>query len=144
MEAEFEMTNLGKLSYFLAKSLIEINLKLTKGESEENADETMFKQISGTLRFLYNSRPYLSFSVGLVSSFMSSPKKSHMLVVKRLYRYIQGTTNYGVLFPTGKKKLELELIAFTDSDCGGDPVERKRTYGYVFMLNDRGVLRSNQ
>jgi len=97
MVAEFKMTDLGKLSYFLGLEFayryaglvmnqkkyvgdilrkfnmascnavinpLEINLKLTKDESGESVDETAFKQIKGSLRYLYNSRPKLSFGVG--------------------------------------------------------------------------------
>ena len=135
MEAEFEMTDLGRLSYFLGMeftyvaagmimhqkkyvgdilkrfnmiscnaimSPIEVNLRLTKDESGDEVDETKFKRIIGSLRYLCNSRPDLAYSVGLVSRFMSNPKKSHMLAAKRLLRYIQGTTDYGILFPIGQ------------------------------------------
>ena len=65
-------------------------------------NETKFKRIVGSLRYLCNSRTYLAYSVGLISRFMSNPKKSHMLATKRLLRYIQGTTDYGILFPIGQ------------------------------------------
>lgn len=119
----------------LTRSFIEVNLKLLKDEAEENVDETLFKQIVGSLRFLCNSRPNLSFSVSLISRFMSNPKKSHLIVAKRLLMYVKGTTDGGILFLVGKQKTDLKLIGFTDSHHGGDPVERKSTSGYIFMLN---------
>lgn len=172
MEAEFEMTDLGKLSYFLgmefayttkglvmhqkkyagellrkfnmvncnaAASPIEVNLKLTSDEDGEIVDETLFKQIIGSLRYICNSRPDLSFCVGLISRFMGKPRKTHMMAVKRILRYVQGTTDYGVMFPIGRLKSELELIGYTDSDYCGDLVERKSTSGYLFLLNDAPI-----
>ena len=172
MEAEFEMTDLGRLSYFLGMeftyttagmvmhqkkyvgdilkrfnmiscnavmSPIEVNLRLTKDESGDAVNETKFKQIVGSLRYLCNNRPDLAYSVGLISRFMSNPKKSHMLVAKRLLRYIQGTADYGILFPMGQQKTELELVGYADSDYSGDLVERKSTSGYLFLLNDAPV-----
>ncbi|XP_017423587.1 uncharacterized mitochondrial protein AtMg00810-like [Vigna angularis] len=171
MQSDFEMTDLGKLSYFLgmdftytaaglilhqkkyakellgrfgmtvcnsARSLIEVNLKLAKNKTEEDAEETVFKQIVGSLRFLCNSILDLSFDVGLISRFMNNPKKSHMLTAKRLLRYVKGTVDFGILFPIGRHKTDgesLELIGFMDSDHGGDCLERKSTLGYIFMLN---------
>lgn len=121
-----------------ARSPIEMNLKLTNDENEAKAEETMFKQIVGSLRLLCNSRPDLSFSVGLISRFMGKPKKTHMLATKRVLRYVKGTADFGILFPVGRRKTDgefLELVGFTDSDHGGDCVDRKSTSGYLFMLN---------
>lgn len=79
---------------------MEINLKLKQDESEENVNEVAYKQIVGSLRFLCNSRPNLGYSVGL-SRFMSNPKKNHMIVAKRVLRYVKATASYGILFPYG-------------------------------------------
>lgn len=53
-------------------------------------------------------------------------------------RYVKGTTDFGILFPIERRNVDrgsLELVGFTDSDHGGDYVERKSTSGYIFMLN---------
>lgn len=172
MATEFEMTDLGKLSYFLGLEFaytpaglvmhqkkyigemlkrfnmsscnavanpMEVNQKLDRDESGEPVNETAFKQIIGSLRYLCNSIPELSFGVGLISRFMSSPKRSHMLAAKRVLRYIQGTPDHGVLFPFGKQDSEARIVGFADSDYGGDPVERKSTSGYIFLLNKAPV-----
>ncbi|CAL0321854.1 unnamed protein product [Lupinus luteus] len=116
-------------------SPVEVSLKLTKDEEGEAVDETIFKQMVGSLRYLCNSRPELSYGVGLISRFMCQPKKTHLLAAKRVLRYVQGTYDHGILFRTQKQKLELELEGYADSDYGGDLVERKSTSGYLFLLN---------
>ncbi|XP_019425043.1 PREDICTED: uncharacterized protein LOC109333917 [Lupinus angustifolius] len=78
---------------------VETQLKVTKDEEGEAVNETLYKHMVGSLRFLCNNIPDLSYGVGLVSRFMCNPKKSHMSVVKRLLRYVQGTSDYGILFP---------------------------------------------
>lgn len=75
------------------------------------------------------------FCVGLVSSFMNQPGKSHVVAAKRILKYVKGTTDVRILFPFGTKKDELELMGYYDFDYGGDAIERKSTYGYVFFLN---------
>ncbi|XP_014515658.1 uncharacterized protein LOC106773487 [Vigna radiata var. radiata] len=162
MEVEFEMTDLGRLSYFLgmefsytavgsvlhkrkyagdllkrfnmmecnvAKSPMEANLKLTQDDSEKDTDETKFKQIVGSLRFLCNSRPNLALCVGVISRFMSKPKESHMQAAKRVLRYIKGAVNCGVLF--GRKKTVEEITGYTNSDYGADPIEKKHFRLYL-------------
>lgn len=69
-----------------------------------------------------------------------------MLVAKRILRYLQGTSDYGVLFPDCRSQDESVLPGFSDSDWCGDKVERRSTMGYVLssMMNQfLGVLRSN-
>jgi hypothetical protein len=46
-----------------------------------------------------------------VGRFQDSPKTSHLLVVKRIFRYLKGTAKYGLWYPTGN---QLDLYAFTD------------------------------
>ncbi|BAT90084.1 hypothetical protein VIGAN_06125700, partial [Vigna angularis var. angularis] len=118
-----------------ARSPMEVNLKLLRDESEKGIYETEFKQIIGSLWFLCNSRPELAFCLGLISRFMGSSKRSHLLTAKRVLRYVQGTIDHGILFAIGKQKFELESVGYTDTDHGGDLVERKSTFGFVFLLN---------
>lgn len=73
-----------------AVTLVEAKLKLIKREDEKAVDGTLFKQIVGSLRFLCNNRPDISFGVCLVSRFMSDPRVSHMVAAKRIQRYLKG------------------------------------------------------
>jgi len=77
---------------------VEPGLKLVKDESEKSMDNTLFKQVVGSLRYLYNTRPDISFAVGLISRFSDDPKASHWVAAKRILRYLRGTLNYGILF----------------------------------------------
>ena len=119
---------------------MEANLKLGSCEQETKVDSTMFRQLVGCLRFLCHSRPEISFGVGLVSRYMKSPRQSHLVAAKRILRYLKGTLNHGVLFPTHlpnqKKDGILHLVAYSDSDWCGDRVDRRSTMGYVFFLGE--------
>jgi hypothetical protein len=46
--------------------------------------------------------------------------------VKRIFRYLKGTTNLGLFY---KKTNDYKLIGFCDADFAGDKVERKSTSG---------------
>ena len=56
----------------------------------------------------------------------ASPKASHLLEVKRIFRYLKGTIEYGLWYPQGN---HLDLYAFTDADWAGCVDERKSTSG---------------
>ncbi|XP_017438516.1 secreted RxLR effector protein 161-like [Vigna angularis] len=126
------------------RSPLEVNAKLKIEETKEGANETTYKQIIGSLRFLCNSRPDSMFSVSLLSRFMGNPKKSHMMTVKRILRYIKGIANYEILFPYGLREDELKFVCYVDSDYGGDQVERKSTSGNIFFLNKAHISRSSK
>ncbi|XP_047160358.1 secreted RxLR effector protein 161-like [Vigna umbellata] len=127
-----------------ARSPLEVNVKLKIDEDEEGVNETDYRQLVGSLRFLCSSKPYLMFGVGLISRFMCKPKKSHMTAAKCMLRYIKRTSDYGILFPYGMKQEELRLVGYTDSDFGGDQVERKSTSGNIFFLNKAPISWSSK
>ncbi|XP_023318245.1 uncharacterized protein LOC111694398 [Trichogramma pretiosum] len=88
-----------------------------------------YREIVGSLLYLATvSRPDISFSVNYLSRFNHKPLLSHWKMVKRVLQYIKGTARYGILFDGNKK-----LIAFCDSDYGGDEVSRKSTSGVLLM-----------
>jgi hypothetical protein len=41
------------------------------------------------------SRPYVMQEVGQVARFQAAPKESHVLAVKRMFRYLKGTKDFG-------------------------------------------------
>jgi hypothetical protein len=122
---------------------MEQRIKLITTEKGTGIDQTRFRSIVGSLRYLVITRPDLSFSVGLVSRFMEDPSKEHWSTVTRIIRYIGGTLDYGVKFRKGIST-GLSLIGFTDSDCSGDLVPRKSTSGILFFLGLNLVTWSSQ
>lgn len=162
MNAEFEMTDLGTLSYFLGIEFVqckegvfmhqkkyvtellkkfnmfkcneamtptEVNLKVEAHKEEKPVNGTLYKQIVGSLRYVCNSRPDISFVVGVASRFMSDPRVPHLIMVKRVLRYLKGTMDYGILFPN---RSEESLTGFADSDWCGNKVDSKSTTGFIF------------
>src|SRR3954453_14345133 len=65
-------------------------------------------------------------SVGMCARFQAAPKESHVVAVKRIFRYLVHTPNFGLWYPKGSS---FNLIGYTDSDWVGDKVDRKSTSG---------------
>ncbi|KAK2447699.1 hypothetical protein QL285_007031 [Trifolium repens] len=114
-------------------------VKIEDDDTSEAVDSTMFRQLVGSLRYLCQSIPDISYAVGYISRFMSKPLKSHFLAAKRILRYINGTVHYGVIFPYSSNKETLELVGFSDADWCGDKIERKSTSGYLFKFQGAPV-----
>ncbi|GJT28057.1 retrovirus-related pol polyprotein from transposon TNT 1-94 [Tanacetum coccineum] len=62
----------------------------------------------------------------LGARFQEAPKTSHLEAVKRIFRYIKGTTHLGLWYPKGT---DIETVVYADSDHAGDYVDQKSTSG---------------
>ena len=69
----------------------------------------------------------------MVARFQSSPKQSHLAVVKRILRYLKGTIDFGLWYP---KSSTLIVTAYFDADWAGSVDDRKSTSGNAFFMGD--------
>ncbi|GJU59007.1 retrovirus-related pol polyprotein from transposon TNT 1-94 [Tanacetum coccineum] len=105
--------------------------KLTRDEDGEPFDDTKYHGMIGSLLYLTASRPDIMFSVCLCARFQEAPKTSHLEAVKRIFRYIKGTSQLGLWYPKGTG---VETIVYADSDHAGDYVDRKSTSGVCTFM----------
>ncbi|GKA26890.1 hypothetical protein Tco_0713058 [Tanacetum coccineum] len=105
--------------------------KLTREEDEESVDETKYCGMISSLLYLTISRSDIMFSVCLCARFQEAPKTSHLEAVKRIFRYIKGTTHLGLWYPKGTG---VETIVYAKSDHAGDYVDRKSTSGVCTFM----------
>ncbi|KAK2387285.1 hypothetical protein QL285_061081 [Trifolium repens] len=115
--------------------------KLSKHDEGSEVDPTQFKQIVGSLMYLIATRPDLMFVVNLIARFMEHHVDTNMMEAKRILRYIKGTLELGILYRKGE---QVDLIAYSDSDYGGDIDDRKSTSGYLFMLGSGAISWSSR
>ncbi|WVZ95787.1 hypothetical protein U9M48_041510 [Paspalum notatum var. saurae] len=69
------------------------NVRLQEDEGKNLEDVTMYQRMVGNI----------SYSVGVVSRYMSNPKKPHLDAVRRILRYVKGTINLGILYKKTKE-----------------------------------------
>ncbi|KAH9780087.1 Integrase catalytic domain-containing protein [Citrus sinensis] len=105
--------------------------KLDKDEKGKEVDIKMYRGMIGSLLYLTASRPDIMFSVCLSARFQSCPKESHLLAVKRIFRYLSGTIDIGLWYPRGT---HIDLTCFSDADFAGYKVDRKSTSGTCYIL----------
>ena len=118
------------------KSSIVPGFKINRDVDGATVDDTYFKQIVGSLMYLTTTRPDIMYSVSLISRYRSKPIELHLQAAKRILRYLNGTTSYGIFYKKGGAE---DLFAFTDSDYAGDEEDSKSTSGYVFFLSSGAV-----
>jgi len=104
-----------------------------------SADDFPYRQAVGSLLYLSNkTRPDISFAVSYASRHMEKPEKNDIDIIKRILRYLRGTTGDGVMFERSTES-ELTLSAFCDASYADDLITRRSTSGYMVLLNDNPV-----
>jgi len=104
---------------------------LSKEDQGSKVDQKLYRGMIGFLLYLTASRPDILFSVCLCARFQSDPREPHLTTVKRIFRYLKGTTNLGLLY---KKSSDYKLVGFCDADYASNRIERKSTSGNCQFL----------
>ncbi|GKB49116.1 putative reverse transcriptase, RNA-dependent DNA polymerase [Tanacetum coccineum] len=99
-----------------------------------DVDEHLYRSMIGSLMYLTATQPDIMFVVYACARFQVSSKTSHLLAVKRIFRYLKGKPSLGLWYP---KDSPLELVAYTDSDYAGATQDRKSTTGGCQFLGNR-------
>ena len=75
-------------------------------------------------------RPGIAQAMGVISRFMANMEIKHQNIVKKILRYIKGTSDVALYFGGSK----FSVKGYIDSHFASDPNTRKSISGYVFTL----------
>ncbi|XP_022003737.1 uncharacterized mitochondrial protein AtMg00810-like [Helianthus annuus] len=90
-------------------------------------DPSLYRSLAGALQYLTFTRPDLSYAVQQICMHMHAPMNFHWQALKRIIRYLQGTTSYDL---TLEPSSSVTMTAYTDADWAGCPDTRRSTSGY--------------
>uniref|UniRef100_A0A3Q7H623 Reverse transcriptase Ty1/copia-type domain-containing protein n=1 Tax=Solanum lycopersicum TaxID=4081 RepID=A0A3Q7H623_SOLLC len=165
LSAEFEMKDLGAAQKILGIEIIRdrerrklflskrsyiqkvlasaVNIHLTamfapqSNEEKEYMSRVPYASAVGSLMYaMVFTRPGLAHSVSVVSRFMGQPGREHWQAVKRIFRYLRGTSNVGLIYGGDAQCL---VIVYSDSDYAGEVDTRRSMNSYVFTLGGSDV-----
>ncbi|XP_075080566.1 secreted RxLR effector protein 161-like [Nicotiana tabacum] len=100
-------------------------------ESGTPVNQTVYRGIIGSLLYLTASRPDIIFSVRLCARFQSNPKESHLKAAKRILRYLKGTQDLVLYYPSCDS---FNLIGYANVEYAGYLVDRKNTSGMAHFV----------
>ncbi|GJR47287.1 hypothetical protein Tco_1315390 [Tanacetum coccineum] len=109
------------------------------GLNGKAVNETQYKGMIGSPMYLTASRHDIQFSTCLCARYHANPKESHLIAVKRIFRYPKGTPSLGLWYP---KCSGFDLKGYSDSDYAGCNMDRKITSGACELLGGNLVCRS--
>ncbi|GKA74249.1 putative reverse transcriptase domain-containing protein [Tanacetum coccineum] len=128
---------LKKFNYSDVKSAstpVDLEKPLVKDGDADDVDVHLYRSMIGSLMYLTASRPDIMFAVCACARFQVTPKTSHLLAVKRIFRYLKGKPTLGLWY---SRDSPFELVAYTDSNYAGATQDRKSTTGGCQFLGNR-------
>jgi hypothetical protein len=105
--------------------------KLSKDDDSPDIDQSSYRFMIGSLLYNITSHPYIMHVVGMVERHQYAPKQSHLMDVKRIFRYLKGTMNYGLWYPRNQN---FQLSVHSDADWDNCMDESKSTSGGILFL----------
>ncbi|GJV76368.1 retrovirus-related pol polyprotein from transposon TNT 1-94 [Tanacetum coccineum] len=101
-------------------------LKLDEDPLRILVDQTRFRSMVGSLMYLTASRHGLVLAICMCARYQTSPTKKYLKALKRVFRYLRGTINWGLWYP---KDTAMALMAYADADHAGcQDTRRKAEY----------------
>jgi len=93
----------------------------TQEEEEDMCRVPYASAVDSLIYVMVCTRPNIAHAVGVLSRFMSKPGKEHWTTVEQVFRYLCGTSDYGLCYQ-GRPGLErvLDIHGFVDADWVGD------------------------
>ena len=98
--------------------------------------ETYQSAVGSLLYLCTRTRPNITYAVCNVAKFCSKPSSDHWSAVKRIFRYLRGTTEFGILYEKQSCDESNICVGYSDADWAGDRSDRKSTSGYCFKLSN--------
>jgi hypothetical protein len=104
---------------------------LDPDEDGEAVDQREYRGMVGSLLYLTVTWMDIQFIVCLCARFQASQHTSHRQAVKRTFRYLKQTLNFGIWYSASSS---LGLVGFLDTDFTGSGIDRKSTLGTYHFL----------
>ncbi|GJX49436.1 hypothetical protein Tco_0276281 [Tanacetum coccineum] len=79
-----------------ASTLVDLEKPLVKDVDADDVDVHLYKSMIGSLMYLIASRPDIMFAVCACARFQVTPKPSHLLAIKRIFRYLKAKSTLGL------------------------------------------------
>jgi hypothetical protein len=159
MKAQFKMSTLGLLSFYLGIKVHQCHITASQGSYTKivsevvglancNAAHTLVEEMLKLTRQSEGWMPHYTNDLlagstisarhgRYVSRFLQCPAEEHMVAVKCILCYIAGTLHFGCFYTRGKATLWQHN--YSDSDLANDIDTSKSTPGGIFFLGDGPV-----
>jgi hypothetical protein len=105
------------------------------------ADASDYRSMVGALQYLTITRPDLQYAMQQACLFMHAPTTAHQALVKRILRYVRGSSSFGLHL---RRSSRADLVAYSDADWVGCLDTRRSTSGFCVFMGDALVSWSSK
>ena len=105
--------------------------KLSRNDETPLVEKKKYIYMTEGLKNLTHSRLDIANLVGIVARFQADHNEYHYVAVKRIFKYLKGTSDYGIWYDRGN---DFTIYGSTDVDWVGSMDDRKSTSGGSFFL----------
>ncbi|GMJ03599.1 cysteine-rich RLK (RECEPTOR-like protein kinase) 8 [Hibiscus trionum] len=93
------------------------SLKLSATDGELLEDAQLYRRLIGRLLYLTHTRPDITYTVHLLSQFVSAPRQPHLLAAHHLLSYIKQTHGLGLFFSSTSSTQLTSFVDVNYSSC---------------------------
>jgi hypothetical protein len=108
----------------------------------KSIDQKVYRSMIGSLLYICASRPNIMLSVCMCARLQFDPKECHLVLVKRILRYLIHMPHFRLWYLKGSS---FDLIGYSDSDYAGARLIGRAHQGLVTIYEGpwcRGALRN--
>jgi len=128
---EWLILNLSALP-FQKKEKLSAVIKVQAQAYQDYMSKVPYSSVVGSLMYaMVCTRPDIAYVVSMVSRFLNQPQKEHWKAVKRIFRYLKGTTDVGLIYGSHS---DCCLTGYSDANFAADLVKRRSLIGYAYTL----------
>lgn len=108
-------------------------LKLEQSNIDSDLEILEWYQLAiGALLWIINVKLDISFTIFTMAQFTSNPTLTHILTIKRIFCYLNGTTDYVICYGNNNNS---KLYGYVDSDWNDCQQTFCSITGYIFFKN---------
>lgn len=120
---------------------MEVNHRFFDENAEPFTDTNIYREAIGSLLWLSNcTRPDITTVINCLARFVEHPTVTHWQGIKRVLRYLRGTSRKGLLYKFGSGPgVQLQPVVYSDANWAGDSKSAKSTSGAVLLINSMTI-----
>lgn len=94
-------------------TLMAVNVQLSNTDGSIFLNQKLYGSVLGKLQYMCYTRLDIAFAVNRLSQYMHKPHEPHWVCIKRVLRYLVGTSDFGLLIIPLTR---MQVQSFADAD----------------------------
>ena len=109
---------------------VDLRERLENVDVDKDCNFPVREAIGALNHMMVTSRPDICYAVSLLSRYMDKPSQAVIEGIKRVFRYLRGTSKLCLCLSDGPS----QITCYSDSDWAGDLASRKSTSGMALLF----------